>query len=187
MDSKKLNILVLLFAILMTACTTKPAATTNDGNASDTLKIEIDSIGVALTLTLDQVPQDTLQQRFLADFVAKQMFATEDEEATVQLPTYEGDLHAFLNVCALQRWAELEKDTYQGFSNESDTEEDGVTLDEMKQMAQENSMSMSTYSITFSKVSENDSLITWTCDYDFYVYNTAHPSSGSSEITFKKE
>lgn len=187
MNSKKWNILVLLLAILMTACTTKPTATTDNGNAADTLKIKIDSIGVALTLTLDQLPQDTLQQRFLANFVAKQMFATEDEEAAVQLPTYKCDLLDFLNICARQRWTELEEDTYQGFSNNPDPDGDGLTLDEMKQMAQEDSMSLSTYAITFCKASENDSLIIWTCDYDFYVHNTAHPSSGSAEAAFKKE
>ena len=91
---KKLFIFVLLMG-LMAACTNKPAQGDNEtAGPYDSLTVHIDSIGVMMTLKTDIPTQDTLLHRSLAQFVADNMFYTEDEEGNVVRPEYQGDIRA---------------------------------------------------------------------------------------------
>ncbi len=189
---KKNLLIVTMLTALFAACNPKPAPTKNaDEDAIDSLTVNIDSIGVAMTFKADYPVADTLLQRSLAQVVAERMFSQENADAHVSLPTYEGHIQAFLTACARQKWREVESITYSGFPEtqeeiDADPDNDGMTRAEMREQAVADSMALSSCDVTFRLLNYNDSLATWQYDYLIYIYNTAHPSQGTESITLRR-
>ena len=183
---KKLIIFVLLMG-LMAACTNKPAQGDNEtAGPYDSLTVQIDSIGVMMTLKTDVPTQDTLLHRSLAQFVADNMFYTEDEEGNVVRPEYQGDIRAFLKTCAQQKWSEVENATYEGFPETLADDDEGLTRADMREQAVADSMALSDCNIMVRLTDDNDSLATWQFDILVNIYNTAHPSTRTETITLRK-
>lgn len=150
---------------------------------ADMLTFEIDSIGIKTMLSIDGVPDDSLLQRRLAERVADVIFYTEDDEAVVAKPAYEGDFNAYLQACLRQRWGELWTDIY---DYEPDADGDLLTPQEKADDAEENGISYSNYEQTLSKTAETDSLITWQGEYNLFHDNAAYPVIYDCTITVSK-
>ena len=193
---KKLITPLLLTFALLASCTGRQAQQTTASTAEDfPLAVTIDSIGISMTLKSD-IPQDTLLQRTLAQFVCEQMFFdTDDNDRPLKpLPVYQSDFRDFVCRCAAMKWHELAEATFGGFPTQeeidADPENDGISRQEMQQQAAELVATDSTYQtsslMTFRQVAENDSTVTWLNEYDIYVANTAHPSVGAVRLTLRK-
>lgn len=193
---KKPITLLLLTALLLTACTQRQDRKTAAPAGDDfPLVFAIDSIGVSMTLKSD-MPQDTLLQRTLAQFVCEQMFFDVDDNGSPirPLPACQGDFRDFVRHCAVMKWEELAEATFAGYPTQeemdADPEREGISREEMQQQAAELVKTDSIYQtaclMTFRKIAENDSAETWLNEYDIYVANTAHPNLGAVKLTLRK-
>ena len=193
---KKLITPLLLTVLLLTACTGQQTQSTTDTEAADfPLVFTVDSIGVSMTLKSD-IPQDTLLQRTLAQFVCEQMFFdTDDNDRSVKLfPVYQGDFQDFVHRCAVMKWNELAEATFGAAPTQAEMDKnpemDGLSREELQQQAAEQAATDSTYIttclMTFRRVAESDSTQTWLNEYDLYVANTAHPSAGAVRLILRK-
>ena len=177
-----------MVAAAMSACSTKTnsSAIISD-EPFDSLTIEVDSMAVSMTLRVYGSADDSLSKSLLAQYVNETLFFMEDENGNIIRPAYEGNLRAFLQTCAQQKWEEMKNDTF-GTPDEEEADEDSdiPTVEELAEEAIRDSMSLSTYEINYTKAYETDSLVTWTSEYNFYIHATAHPSFGGTGLTFRK-
>ena len=191
---KKL-LIAALAALLMAACTTSTQHPSPDTRlAFDSLHVEIDSMAVALTLSVDYPSADTMLQHFLADYVANMMLVVEDGEGNIAKPDYNADLVDFLQRCAQQRWSELLADaegapTYavvdnpDAVSNDVDAESEIPTLEELGDMGE---AYLTIYNMTFRKVYEDSLYVSWQRDYDICAAGAPYVLFGTNGITVAK-
>ena len=185
MNTKKIILTVATMATMaiIVACGNRQQAANSKAQAFDSLTIEIDSIGVALTLHADYPSTDTLLQRCLAEWVADNMFDIEDEQGNIYKPAYQGDIRAYLQRCAQERWNQLRADIY---DVEPDPEGDSPSPEELMAHVEQDGLSLTTYEMNFNKVLENDSLVGWECTYNIYANLAAHPIYGTRSMTVNK-
>lgn len=194
---KKLTTPFLLTLLLLTACTGRQTNNTTATHTEDfPLAVYIDSIGISMTLKSD-LPQDTLLQRTLAQFVCEQMFFdTDDNDRPLKpLPVFQGDFESFVRNCAAMKWDELAEATFSGFPTQEELdanpEMDGIAREDMQQQAAEQAATDSIYEttclMTFRRVADNDTTETWRNEYNIFVANTAHPSMGAVRLTLRKK
>ena len=177
----------ILTALLLMACGSQSTTGGSDyPDNYDSLVIQIDSIGVLMTFKVDYPVNDTVLQHQLASQIAGKFFYTEDDEAVVVIPPYEGDFRKFLQACAFQRWNELANNTYEDFPEAVGEEEEGISRSEMQSMATEQKLSLSSCEMLVRHEAVADGEATWTTMRYWHVNNTAHPSIDEDTIKLNK-
>ena len=168
------------------------ADTSNAGETAFDTEIEIDSMGVSMTLRSDATAAEPLVQERLSGFVSRQLFCTEDGEAGIAapsyggnltaFPSYGGNLTAFLHDCVRLKWEELRDATFSG-SGEEDSEI--PSADEMMEYTADDAR-LTSGLLELRKVYETDSLVSWASRCEVFVQASAHPSFRAGGITIRK-
>ena len=185
----KKGIITVLVAALMSACTTKQQASDDGGRlAFDSLSIAIDSMAVALTISIDYPTADEQLQHFLAEYVSDMMLVAEDGQAGIAKPDDNADLPDFLQQCARQRWSELLADaggepTSATAPAGPDDDSEIPSLEELDELGEAH---LTTYSMTFRKVYEDDQYVSWQRDYDICAAGAPYILLGTNGITVAK-
>ena len=181
----------LLFPLLAAAfcgCSNQSGTTVAEQSEPfDSLTIQMDSMAVALTLSVDYPSTDTLLQHFLAGYVADMMLVVEDGEGNIAKPDYDDDLVDFLQRCARQRWSELladaEGEPAGGGVDNPDANSEIPSLEELGDMGE---AYLTVYNMTFRKVYEDSLYISWQRDYDINAAGAAYVLFGTNGITVAK-
>ena len=182
---KKILTLGTLMLTMLTACHQKTAGVSAAaGDSFDSLTVDIDSMGVSMTLKIYGTPGDTLMKHCLAQYVGDRLFFADDEEPIVHKPDYDGQLRTFLYACTRQKWDELKYLTFPPRPEGEDNSEIPTPEELLDGLGDD--ACLTSYYVEFQKVYETDSIVSWTCQYSVYVNATAHPSGGFSGITFSK-
>jgi len=181
---RKMTLLMLLAVLMTAACTERNTTTTTGGLSVEPMTIEIDSNGVAVTLTVDVPTNSALMQQSLTEYINVQLFFWE-MESYFDAPTFNGDFKAYLNDCARLTWKGLEEGTFGDYPETVGPDDDGLTATEAREAAAGNCLTSGT--VSFRLVYDTDSLASWQYEHDFYLAYTNHPSMEMAGITLRKD
>ena len=147
--------------------------------------VRMDSLGVAVGVECDIPDDDPALHRQLAEHIGQVMFGGGEGHPEATPPAYADDLEAFIHACVRQRWQMLEAETYAAFPATADEAGEGLTAKEMRAVAAEQEMALSSYDASFTLTDEGDDVVCKS-DYTLNVYASAHPTSGFDCVTLKR-